>query len=311
MAGVGAPQFLPPAEFARSPEALGTRYTAEEATAYTRWLATHHYENFHVVSFLLPKRLHQDFYNVYSYCRWADDLGDELGDRAESLRLLKWWGGELDAMYRGHATHPVFVALMPTVRNYGIPRQPFADLIAAFVQDQTVSRYRDWDELFGYCRHSANPVGRLVLYLCGYSDPERQCLSDATCTALQLANFWQDVTVDLLKDRVYIPLDIMERHGCTVEDLFARRFTPAFREVMREIVEKARGLFEKGLPLTGMVGRRLALDLDLFSRGGVRILDKIEQQGYDVLGARPAISKAERVRLLFGSLARIAFARAA
>lgn len=302
---------LPPVEFVRSPEALRKTYSLEEAQAYTRWLATHHYENFHVVSFLLPKRLHQDFYNVYAYCRWADDLGDEMGCRAESLRLLEWWRAELDALYEGRAAHPVFLALLPTIRKHGIPRQPFADLIQAFVQDQTVTRYRDWDELSGYCRNSANPVGRLVLYLCGYSDAERQRLSDATCTALQLANFWQDVTVDLLKDRVYIPLGVMERHGYTLDELYARRFTPAFREVMREIVEKARALFREGLPLSGMVERRLALDIDLFSRGGLRVLEKIERQGYDVLAARPAISKAERVRLLLGSLARAAFSRAA
>ena len=303
--------FLPPAAFVRAPAALHQRYSLPEARAYTRWLATHHYENFHVVSFLLPKRLHQDFYNVYSYCRWADDLGDEIGDTAESLRLLDWWRRELDAMYDGEATHPVFVALRPTVERFRIPRQPFADLIQAFVQDQTVTRYANFEELFGYCRNSANPVGRLVLYLCGYSDPERQRLSDATCTALQLANFWQDVTVDLLKDRVYIPLDVMARHGYAIEDLFARRFTPAFRDVMREIVAVARGLFQQGLPLPRMVDRRLALDIDLFSRGGLRVLDKIEQQGYDVLRARPAISKTERVALLVQSLARVAFLRAA
>jgi len=303
--------MLPPAEFVKSPEALQRTYTSEEGQAYTRWLATHHYENFHVVSFLLPKRLHQDFYNVYSYCRWADDLGDEIGDTQESLRLLDWWRSELDAMYAGRATHPVYAALLPTVEKYGIPRQPFSDLIDAFIQDQTVARYRDWDGVFGYCKNSANPVGRLVLYLCGYSDPQRQRLSDCTCTALQLANFWQDVTVDLLKDRIYIPLDIMDRHGYTQADLFAHRFTPAFREVMREIVEKARHLFLEGLPLSGMVDRRLAIDLDLFSRGGMRVLEKIEQQGYDVLRARPAISKMERVRLLLGSLARMTFARAA
>jgi squalene synthase HpnC len=308
---VEMPLPLPPVEFVRSPEALQRIYTPAEARDYTRWLATHHYENFHVVSFLLPKRLHQDFYNVYAYCRWADDLGDEMGDRAESLRLLDWWRTELDAMYQGRATHPVFVALRDTVRKYGVPRQPFADLIQAFVQDQTITRYRNWDEVLAYCRYSANPVGRLVLYLCGYSDEERQRLSDATCTALQLANFWQDVTVDLLKDRIYIPLDVMERHGYTVEELFARRFTPAFREVMREIVEKARGLFLEGAPLAGRLERRLALDIDLFSRGGMRVLRKIEQQGYDVLAARPAISKAERVRLLLGSLVRVAFRRAA
>jgi squalene synthase HpnC len=300
--------MLSPAEFVKSPEALQRTYTREEGCAYTRWLATHHYENFHVVSFLLPKRLHQDLYNLYAYCRWADDLGDEIGDTAESLRLLAWWRGELDAMYAGSARHPVFAALGPTVRKYGIPREPFSDLIDAFVHDQTVTRYQSWEEVFGYCRNSANPVGRLVLYLCGYSDAARQRLSDATCTALQLANFWQDVTVDLLKDRVYIPLNVMERHGYSLDDLYARRFTPAFREVMREIVDKARGLFLEGLPLCRMVGRRLAIDLDLFSRGGMRVLEKIEQQGYDVLRARPAISKVERVGLLLGSLARVVFA---
>jgi squalene synthase HpnC len=290
---------------------MAKAYSPEEGRAYTRWLATHHYENFQVVSFLLPKRLHQDFYNVYAYCRWADDLGDETGNRDESLRLLAWWRGELDAMYAGRATHPVFAALGSTVERHAIPREPFANLIEAFVQDQTVTRYRNWDDLFGYCQNSANPVGRLVLYLCGYADPQRQYLSDATCTGLQLANFWQDVTVDQLKDRVYIPLDIMERHGYTVDELFAHRFTPAFREVMREIVEKARALFLEGMPLIGMVNRRLSLDLDLFSRGGLRVLDKIVQQDYNVLASRPSISKAERVGLLLGSLGRLAFIRAA
>src|SRR6185503_11765979 len=145
-----------------------------------------------------------------------------------SLRLLDWWQRELDAMYQGRAAHPVFVALQPTVQRHRIPREPFADLIRAFIQDQTVTRYRDWAELDHYCRYSANPVGRLVLYLCGYSDAARQSLSDATCTALQLANFWQDVIVDLEKDRIYIPLDILHRHGCTEADVFARRFTPGF-----------------------------------------------------------------------------------
>jgi squalene synthase HpnC len=303
--------FLAPAAFVRSPAALEQSYSPEQARAYTRWLATHHYENFHVVSFLLPKRLHQDFYNVYSYCRWADDLGDEIGNTAESLLWLQWWRAELHAMYEGTARHPVFVALLPTIHRYGIPREPFDDLIQAFVQDQTITRYRNFEELFGYCRYSANPVGRLVLYLCGYRDEPRQKLSDATCTALQLANFWQDVTVDLRKDRIYIPLDVMERNRYGVEDLFARRFTPAFREVMREIVSKTRELFLQGLPLVGMVERRLALDIELFSRGGMRVLEKIEQQGYDVLRARPAISKGERIWLLLGSLARMAFSRAA
>ncbi len=303
--------LLAPKDFVRDPAAMAARSTVREAQSYTRWLATHHYENFHVVSWLLPKRLHQDFYNVYSYCRWADDLGDEMGDTAESLRLLAWWREELRAMYAGRVTHPVFVALQGTVKRYAIPQQPFDDLIGAFVQDQTVTRYRNWDELFGYCRGSANPVGRLVLYLCGYSDAERQRLSDATCTALQLANFWQDVTVDWEKDRVYIPLDVLERNGSSVEDIAARRATAGFVAAMREVVDKARDLFLEGLPLSGMVDRRLAVDIELFSRGGMRVLEKIEAQNYDVLLRRPSISKTERVWLLLGTLARAALSRAA
>jgi squalene synthase HpnC len=302
---------LAPADFVRSPEALAKRYSLSEAEAYTRWLATHHYENFHVVSFLLPKRLHQDFYNVYAFCRWADDLGDEIGDKQESLRLLGWWREQLEAMYAGDASHPVFVALRGAVDRHGIPQEPFADLIHAFVQDQTIARYQTYEDLFEYCRYSANPVGRLVLRLCGYSDAERVRLSDATCTALQLANFWQDVTVDFEKDRVYIPLEALHRHGSSVEEIAGRRATPAFRAAMREVVDRAQSLFEQGLPLSQMVDRRLALDLDLFSRGGMRVLEIIRERDYDVLSSRPAISRGERVRLLFGAMARIAFRRAA
>jgi squalene synthase HpnC len=279
----------------------------DQALSYTRWLATSHYENFHVVSFLLPKHLHQDFYNVYAFCRWSDDLGDEMGSTEESLRLLQWWRGELHALYAGAIpTHPVFVALQPTIGKHTLPIDPFDELITAFVQDQTVTRYQDWESVYGYCRNSANPVGRLVLHLCGYRDKERQHLSDATCTALQLANFWQDVTVDLLKDRVYLPLHLFQKHGYTVEQLFRREFTPAFRAVMVDAVEEAQRLFEQGLPLVGMLDRRLALDIDLFNRGGMKVLEKIRRQDYDVLRERPSIGKLERVGLLLKSLARLA-----
>jgi squalene synthase HpnC len=293
---------LAPKEFVYSAEALADSYTKPAAEEYTRWLATHHYENFHVVSFLLPKRLHQDFYNVYAFCRWADDLGDEIGDRAESLRLLAWWRTELEAMYRGQVHHPVFVALQGTTRKYNLPIQLFSDLIGAFEQDQRVARYQNWDELFAYCRCSANPVGRLVLRLCGYDDAERDRLSDATCTALQLANFWQDVTLDFAKDRVYLPRDLFAKHGYTVEDLAEQRCNAAFQAVMREAVEVAHKLFLEGLPLIKIVNRRLALDLELFSRGGMRVLKKIEQQNYNVLARRPVISKVERLQLLLASL---------
>jgi squalene synthase HpnC len=297
-------------EFLNSPGAR-REWTPAESLDYTRWLATSHYENFHVVSFLLPKRLHQDFYNVYSFCRWADDLGDEIGDTAESLRLLAWWRGELRRMYEGTASHPVFVALQGTVARTQLPITPFDDLITAFEQDQTVTRYRNFDEVFDYCKYSANPVGRLVLGLCGYQDAPRQELSDATCTALQLANFWQDVTVDWQKDRVYLPLDLLEKHGYEVTGIAERRFDHRFRAVMKEAVEVARALFMKGLPLADRVDRRLAIDLELFSRGGLKVLEKIERQDYNVLAARPAVSKIERVGLLLGALTRRAFSRAA
>lgn len=303
---------LQPVEFLKSPEAMNKAWSTGQALSYTRWLSTHHYENFHVVSLFLPKRLHQDFYNVYAFCRWSDDLGDEIGDTAESLRLLEWWRGELHSLYRSKApSHPVFVALRETIATHQLPIDPFDNLITAFVQDQTVTRYRDWPHVLGYCVNSANPVGRLVLMLCGYSDEERFRLSDATCSALQLANFWQDVTVDLKKDRIYLPLHLFDRHGYTEAELFQRRFTPAFREVMREAVDYAQRLFEEGLPLAGMLDRRLSLDIDLFSRGGMKVLDKIRAQGYDVLAARPHVSKSERVRLLLASLARLAVRRAA
>jgi squalene synthase HpnC len=303
--------FLPPAKYVRSSEAQQKRWTFEESLAYTKWLATSHYENFHVVSFLLPKRLHQDFYNVYSFCRWADDLGDEIGDTTESLRLLAWWQGELDRMYAGEAEHPVFQALRNTVRRHELPSEPFSDLIHAFVHDQTVTRYGTWEEVLSYCRFSANPVGRLLLYLCGYRDAERQRLSDATCTGLQLANFWQDVSVDLKKDRVYIPRSVMTSNGYSEAELFAGVEDARFQAVMKDAVDRARTLFRTGLPLARTVDRRLSVDLELFSRGGMLVLDKIERQSYRVLHNRPAVGKLERIRLLVATLARAAFYKAA
>ncbi len=298
---------LAPKDFVQSAEALNDTYNKEEAEQYTRWLATHHYENFHVVTFLLPKRLHQDFYNVYSFCRWADDLGDEIGDPAESLRLLAWWRRELEAMYTGEVRHPVFVALEGTVRRYSLPIQLFSDLITAFEQDQTVTRYQTWEDLFAYCRYSANPVGRLVLRLCGYSDAERDALSDKTCTALQLANFWQDVLVDYEKNRIYLPLDLLAMHGSSERDIATRNFTAPFKSAMQDAVGVSRKFFSEGLPLVKMVDKRLAIDLDLFNRGGLRVLDKIAEQNYNVLASRPKVSKLDRVALVAHALLRAAF----
>ena len=281
-----------------------------EAEEYTRWLARHHYENFNVASWLLPRRLHQHFFNLYAYCRWADDLGDEVADPARALALLDAWELELRRCYAGldgsganEALHPVFIALAPTIRACRIPIQPFADLLTAFRQDQTVHRYPSWNDMIGYCRYSANPVGRLVLYICGCRDSERQQLSDATCTALQLANFWQDVSRDLEKGRIYIPLDVLARHGLSVEDIESRQFDERYVAAMKELISRTRELFAQGLPLAGRVESDLRVDIELFSRGGLAVLDAIESSGYDTLHRRPAISRAKQIRLLGRALA--------
>src|ERR1700732_438863 len=262
---------------------------SQTAQRYTRWLATHHYENFNVVSWLLPKELHQHFYNVYAYCRWADDLGDEIPDTQRAIELLDWWEAELNACFQGNPSHPVFIALRETIVAKEIPKQPFADLLKAFRQDQTVKRYPTWDSVLNYCVYSANPVGHLVLYLCAYRDAERQRLSDATCTALQLANFWQDVASDLEKGRIYIPLDIAASHGLSEADLVERRFDDRYVNLLKDLIARTRKLFAEGLPLVKMVDARLSVDLEMFSRGGLAVLDAIASDGYDTLHHRPSI----------------------
>ena len=285
--------------------------TLEEARAYCQRLAETHYENFHVASWFLPKRLRPHFHSIYAYCRISDDLGDEVGNREQSLALLDLWGQELDACYRGEARHPVFIALAETIRICDIPKDPFADLLVAFRQDQTVTRFETVDDVLHYCHYSANPVGHLVLYACGYRDAERFALSNYTCSALQLANFWQDVTVDYQKDRIYFPLADMRRFGVAEATIASRNFTAEFRELMQHEVEYTRNMFAQGMPLIQMVDRELAIDLDLFSRGGLEILNAIEQQDYNVLRARPAISKGRKVALLLRALSGKFFGRSA
>jgi squalene synthase HpnC len=273
----------------------------DEARAFCKELAESHYENFHVVSWFLPKALRPHFHAIYAYCRISDDLSDEVGSPAAALALLDIWGAELDACYAGTARHPVFVALAETIRQCAIPKEPFADLLTAFRQDQTVTRYATMDDVLGYCHYSANPVGRLVLYASGevngQDDEEKFRLSDLTCTALQLANFWQDVREDFVRGRVYLPQRDMEFYKVGDVNIAEGIATPEFRALIRYELEYARGLFEEGLPLIGMVNRSLALDLDLFSRGGLEILRAIEDRGYDVLSARPAISKSTKLKL--------------
>src|SRR6266852_3495626 len=290
--------MLRPNELEIAANAPSPGCTLEAAQTYTRWLATHHYENFNVVSWLLPKELHQHFYNLYAYCRWADDLGDEIPDTQRALDLLDWWEQELNDCYEGRPSHPVFIALRETIVAKDIPKQPFADLLKAFRQDQTVKRYPTWDAVLNYCVYSANPVGRLVLYLCGYGDEPRQRLSDATCTALQLANFWQDVSRDLEKGRIYIPLDAATAHGLTEADIVERRFDARYIDLMKDLIARARALFAEGLLLTKMVDARLSVDLEMFSRGGIAVLDAIEASGYNTLHHRPAIGKGKQARLL-------------
>ncbi len=284
---------LPP-EYAIPPVAP----SLEDSRAYCQRLARSHYENFSVASWFLPARLRQHFFNVYAYCRISDDLGDEVGNPAASLLLLDQWQKELEACYAGRPRHPVFVALAETVRTLEIPQHEFSDLLTAFRQDQTVTRYETFEDLLGYCLNSANPVGHLVLYLCGYRDEERQKLSDYTCTALQLANFWQDVSLDYAKGRIYLPLESLRRFGVSEQDIAQNRNTAAFCEMMRFEVQRAREWFDRGLPLVGKVDKELAIDLELFTRGGQEILNAIQKQGYAVLGRRPSISKPRKLALV-------------
>jgi squalene synthase HpnC len=281
----------------------GALPSRREAGDYCRRLARTHYENFLVVSALLPRELRQPMFHVYAYCRWADDLADEAPNRAAALAGVRWWREELRRCYAGEPRHPVFIALAETIAQFELPMAPFDDLLTAFEQDQTVTRYETYEELLGYCRYSANPVGRLVLHLFGYRDEERLRLSDCTCTALQLANFWQDVARDLEKGRIYLPREDMRRFGYSEEELLDRSENEAFRRVIRFEVERTRELFRQGAALRERVRRRLRLEIDMFSQGGLLVLRMIEGLGWNVLNRRPAVSKAAQARLLLRRLA--------
>jgi squalene synthase HpnC len=274
----------------------------DEARAYCAKLTASHYENFHVVTWLTPRPLRPAFEAIYSFCRWSDDLGDEVGDRDRARALLAWWRGELRAMFGGEARHPVFLALGPVVREYAIPIGPFEALISAFEQDQEVLDYDTYDRVVDYCTRSANPVGHLVLYLGRCFDAENARLSDLTCTALQLANHWQDVARDLDIPRIYLPREDRERFGVADADLRAKRFTPAFGDLLRFECERARAMFLEGWPLVERMPRALAVDVDLFTRGGLAILEKIAARGFDVLSERPKIGKLEKLALLSRAL---------
>jgi squalene synthase HpnC len=298
------------------------------ARAYCKHVTTSHYENFTVASLFLPRRLIRHFHAVYAYCRWSDDIADETAGGAETLALLDWWRGELLACYPdwraagflpagkedgrdkpgrspgNSPRHPVMLALRETIRRFDIPPEPFLNLLIAFAQDQHIKRYPTFDQLLGYCRNSANPVGRLVLYLFDCFDPRRAALADEVCTGLQLANFWQDVARDFAIGRVYLPEDDRLRFGYSDVDLAAGRCTPAFRELMRFEVERARGYFDRGAALLPLLPRAARLDVDLFIRGGRAILKAIERLDFEVWTRRPEVSKFEKVKLLVGAVMR-------
>lgn len=262
-----------------------------EAEAYCRRLARSHYENFPVVSWLLPRRLHRHFYNVYAYCRWADDLGDEVGDPARSLELLSWWRRELVECYSGRTSHPVFVALRETVTRFDIPIEPFADLISAFEQDQRLTEYDTFEQLRDYCRRSADPVGRIVLFLCERFNDQNAAWSDMICTGLQLANFWQDVARDADMGRTYLPREDRVRFGYSAMDLQQRRTNDAFLELMQFEVNRAREFLVAGRPLVHEMPGRMRIDVDLFLRGGLKILERIESIDCRVWEKRPVVRK--------------------
>lgn len=273
-----------------------------DAQIYCSRLARGHYENFSVASVLLPRRLLKHFHNVYAYCRWADDLADETGGEHQALELLRWWREELQQCYDGRPHHPVLVALEQTIETFGIPQRPFLDLLLAFEQDQTVKTYQTFEQLRDYCRFSANPVGRLVLYLLEAFSEDRARLSDQVCTALQLANFWQDVARDFAIGRVYLPEEDRLRFSYTDEDLAAQRFTPAFAELLRFEVDRTRDLFYRGIPLVELVPPDVQADVELFIQGGLAILRKIESIGYNVWKCRPELAKWEKGTLVAGAL---------
>lgn len=280
------------------------RPSLEEAQAWCRHLASTHYENFHVATWFLPRKVRPHFESIYAYCRVADDLGDEVDDPAIAMRLLDAWGSMLDECYDtpGRSLHPVFVALHETVRECGVPRELFADLLVAFRMDQVKTEYNTWDELMEYSHYSANPVGRLVLWVCGYKEESLALLSDKVCTALQLANFWQDVTEDADRGRRYIPAEAMERFDVEHGQIEGRVFTPEFGAMIQSLVGRTREMLHEGGVISTRVDKELAVTLDLFRKGGDAILDGITEVNFDVLRGRPVVSKTKKMGLLAGAL---------
>jgi phytoene synthase len=296
-----------------APLAGGEVWPPDRAYEYCERLTRSHYENFPVGSALIPKRLRKHFYSIYAFARIADDFADEGYDQdyteGQRLDLLDEWRDMLVESLAGHARHPVFVALARTAAEFDLPSVLLEDLLSAFAQDVTLRRYESFDQVADYCRRSANPIGRLILLLFGYRDEQRHQWSDEICTALQLTNHWQDVAVDLEKDRVYLPEEDLSEFALSVDDLKRRSASDSFRRLMKFEVERARQMFARGKPLCTSVSGRLGLELRSVWLGGMRILDHIEQNGYDVFTLRPVITSTDKLKILLGATSKGAFRR--
>jgi len=268
-----------------SPEATSAAF------AHCERLAREHYENFPVASCLVPRALRPHICSIYAFARRADDFADEPEYEGSRLERLDDWEAGLDRCMEGDPEGPVFIALAETIRTFDLPDRWLRDLLDAFRQDCHVTRYESWSELLDYCRRSANPVGRMVLHLFGYTDEQRGAWSDAICSALQLTNFWQDVEVDWRKGRLYLPGEALRRHGVSEEDIRKGRMHEGFRALMREMTGRTRSLFDEGKPLLGSLRGRLALELRSVWLGGTRILEKIDRADSDVFRKRPVLSR--------------------
>lgn len=304
---------IPLAHAIRGEHITNRVWSVEGAYEYCEKFARAHYENFPVGSFLVPRPLRKHFYSIYAFARTADDFADEGYNESysgrERLELLGEWRDMLKEALAGRATHPVFIALRETRARFDLPASLFGDLISAFMQDVTVSRYASFDDLRDYCRRSANPVGRLILLLFGYRDERLHSWSDDICTGLQLANHWQDVAIDLEKDRIYIPAEDLARFGLTFDDLKNSHSEQSFKRLMQFEVARAREMFARGKPLCVSVGGRLGVELRAVWLGGARILDLIEANGYDVFARRPVITSADKLRILSLAARKGAFRR--
>lgn len=278
-------------------------WSSAESFAYCEQLTYDHYENFPVASRFIPAEKRKYIAAVYAFARTADDYADEPGyTPAERIESINHWEERLRACYEGEASHPVFVALGETIERFQIPMELFQNLLTAFRSDVTTRRYATFEQVLEYCSCSANPVGRLVLYIFNYRSELMMMHSDNICTALQLTNFWQDASVDLGKDRIYVPQEDLGQFGVSEEDIIRRVSSMHVRKLISFEVARTERLFREGKPLLQEVGRDLRFELKLTWYGGMNILNKIKSQGYDVFRKRPRLSPFDKLKLFLRTL---------